>query len=95
MAMDGKQVLEIPMGENDAGAETIKGYLIALLEKLWADGERFGGKRPFGNSGWEFELYKPLLVAGAVHGTLDEYNDIQEIDSDAADKLIFAAISAL
>lgn len=72
---------------------TIKDYFKSLLSRLWADGESFSGKRPFGNSGWEYDLYRPLIKAGAVNGKLDEFDDIEEVDKKAADKLIFKLIS--
>jgi hypothetical protein len=92
---DGKYILTLPMEENDSGAATIKGYLVKLLDELWAEGEGFSGKRPFGNSGWEYDLYKPLVQAEVVPGKLDENGYIEEVDSDLANKLIFAAIHAL
>ena len=96
MAISGTEVLAIPMQpENDAEASTIKEYLIKLLTELWEKGEGFSGKRPFGNSGWEYELYLPLLKAGAVSGKLDEEGYIQDVDTDAANTLIFDAIEAL
>lgn len=48
-------ILDILMGENDAGALTVRDYLKALLRRLWLEQEGFSGKRPFGNSGWEDE----------------------------------------
>ncbi len=93
--LTGAQVLDIPMGENDAEATTIKGYLVALLDKLWAEEEGFSGKRPFGNSGWSYDLYKPLVTAGAVKGKLDSDGYIEEVDKDMANSLIFEAIAAL
>lgn len=82
--LTGAQVLALPMDENDAGAKTIKEYLLALLEQLWAEGEGFSSKRPFGNSGWEYELRGP--IAAATQG---------ELDDDAVDAMIFEAIQAL
>lgn len=93
--MTGSEILNLPMKKNDAKAKTVKDYLRALLSKLWADGESFGGKRPFGNSGWEHDLYQPLLAAGLVKGEIDSDGYIETIDSKAADKLIFEAIAAL
>jgi hypothetical protein len=91
-----QEVFDCPMQENDSGATTIKGYLKALLTQLWAEGEGFSGKRPFGNSGWEYDLYKALLAAGLVEGRVDPlYNDIISIDTKHANKLIFDAIKAL
>jgi len=96
MAMTGKEVLAVQMKPgNDAEAATIKEYLIKLLTELWEKGEGFSGKRPFGNSGWEHELYLPLLQVGAVNGRLDSDGYIEEVDSDAANTLIFDAIEAL
>ena len=97
MALSGLEVLAIPMDKevNDAEASTIKEYLIKLLLDLWEKGEGFSGKRPFGNSGWEYELYLPLLKAGAVNGKLDPEGYIQEVDTDAASALVFSAIEAL
>lgn len=88
-------VLALPMGGNDAGATTVRGYLIALLSELWREGEGFSGKRPFGNSGWHYELYRPLIVAGLVDGELDEWGGVERVDAAIADELIADAILAL
>lgn len=50
---------------------TVKGYLKALLSKLWEEGEGFSGKRPFGNSGWERDLAVPLIQSGYLKGSVD------------------------
>jgi hypothetical protein len=78
-----KQALEVRF-DSDAGDDlSIREYLRALLLTLWAEGEGFSGKRPFGNSGWCLDLYQPLIAAGFVPGTLDpedgyivEYNRV-------------------
>ena len=93
--MTGREILNLSMSENDAGATTIGGYLHRLLGAVWAEGEGFSGKRPFGNSGWEYELYRPLIAAGAVKGTVDEYGDITGFDEKSANRAIFDAIDAL
>lgn len=87
--------LDIPMQENDANASTIRDYLKALLYTLWNEGEGFSGKRPFGNSGWEYDLYKALVAAKAVKGSLDEDGYIETVDTAQANKLIFKAIEEL
>lgn len=94
-ACSGKSVLDLPMQDNDAGAKTVREYLKELLAKVWEHGEGFSGKRPFGNSGWERDLHKPLVVAGLVAGKQDEDGYIDEIDDAAANDLIFEAIEAL
>lgn len=88
-------ILDIEMEQNDAGATTVREYLKALLTTLWAEGEGFSGKRPFGNSGWEFDLYKPLIKAGAVVGKLDEDGCIDSVDKGAAFRAIQEAIKEL
>lgn len=57
---------------SDVGSGTIREYLHALLLAVWEEGEGFSGKRPFGNSGWEFDLYVPLAKEGFLDlGPLD------------------------
>lgn len=80
--MTGEEVLNIKLdGENDAGAETVRDYLKALLAALWNEGEGFSGKRPLGNSGWEHELLVPL----------EDF----ETTEQSADEMVWAAIQAL
>lgn len=88
-------VLDLPMGENDAQAGTIREYLIALLAALWDEQEGFSGKRPFGNSGWDCDLMVPLIRAGLIDGRLDEDGYIEEVDDNGGEHLIAEAIQAL
>lgn len=92
------EVLALPMRPNDAGAETVGDYLVQLLRELWREQEGFSGKRPFGNSGWSWDLYDPLVLAGHVEGVIDEDGYIEDISREAqtaADVLIDLAIQAL
>lgn len=58
---------------SDAGDDiTVRDYLRTLLTTLWSEGEGFSGKRPFGNSGWEHDIYKPLIAGGFIPGELDD-----------------------
>lgn len=81
-----ENVLKLPMQENGAGATTVGDYLRRLLKTLWEEGEGFSGKRPFGNSGWEDELYTALVVGGFVGGVTED------VDYKAANALIFQCI---
>lgn len=74
---------------------TIREYLYSLLYELWKEGECFSGKRPFGNSGWEYDLYKPLVEAKLVKGKLDEFGFIEEVDEKKANKIVFDLIRAM
>lgn len=93
----GEQVLELPMNPdaNDAGVGSVRDYLHALLLVLWEEGDNFSGKKPFGNSDWETELWSPLLEAGLVEGAVDAWGAISEIDRVKVDALIRKAILAL
>lgn len=91
----GQEILGTRMGENDADAATIRDYLIKLLEVLWEEQEGFGGKRPFGNSSWEYELHGALLDAGYITGQRDEDGYIDDVDEASGNRLIFKAIRAL
>lgn len=72
-----KQDYENALGlrfDSDAGDNgTVRQYLYALLSTLWQEGEGFSGKRPFGNSGWECDLYKALASGGYVKGDAEGY----------------------
>lgn len=78
-------ILDLPMADNDAGAKTIREYLTHLLLTLWQKKDGFNGKRPYGNGGWEFDLYRALTTAGLMH----------EDDHRTGDKLIAKAILSM
>ena len=53
--------------DSDAGSQlTVREYFRELLSTLWEEKEGFSGKRPFGNSGWEYEVHIALAKAGFV-----------------------------
>jgi hypothetical protein len=83
--MDYKEVLDTPMEENDAGASTVGEYLVILLGMVWNEGESFSGKRPFGNSGWEHEIYEALKNVGLI----------KDVNTYQANSLIANAIKSL
>lgn len=74
---------------------SIREYLYELLATLWNEGEGFSGKRPFGNSGWERDLYAPLIAAGAVTGQLDAEGYVNHVDRKAANQLVMDLIGPL
>lgn len=93
--MDAQQVLALKMGPNDADATTVREYLIELLRALWRDEEGFSGKRPFGNSGWKYDVLHALVLGGAVPGKLNADGEVIGFDRDAAEDCIENAIDAL
>lgn len=89
-------LLDLRFQCDDLGREvSIREYLCELLTTLWTEGECFSGKRPFGNSGWEYDLYIPLLKAGAITGTLDSEGYIDTIDTAAANKTVLGLIAEM
>jgi hypothetical protein len=45
---------------------SVREYLHLLLSKVWEEQEGFNAKRPFGDSGWEYDLFMPLAQAGFI-----------------------------
>lgn len=88
------EALEIRF-DSDAGDNlTIRDYLYILLRNLWDEQEGFNGKRPFGNSGWDFELYKPLIAGGFISGSLDEEGYIEDYSRQEAHKYVQDLVTA-
>ena len=86
------------MVDNDIEAKTVREYLKQLLSVLWEEEESFSGKRPFGNSGWKYEIYHTLAHHKVIEGTIDEdgyVEDVSRSERDKADQLIATAIMTL
>lgn len=93
-----QSVLDVPMQENDAGAATIRDYLVTLLGEVWKYDEGFDGKRPFGNSGWKGDLTQALARAGILQGDPpDEYGWVETTyeEEERGEHLIASAITSL
>lgn len=99
MTVENPGLLDYVSTFSDAGGLlTIREYLCALLTKLWEQGEGFSGKYPFGNSGWEYDLYAALIGAGAVEGSLDEYgrvNTMTKAAKERANSIVFGLIQEM
>jgi hypothetical protein len=91
-----ESILNTPMQDNDADAKTIREYLTKLLLKVWKEGEGFNGKRPFGTSSWEYDIYRALAKGGHVTGMeYDEDGDIayfSDMQRTRADRMITESI---
>lgn len=93
--MTNAEILNLRVEAGDINETTIGGYLQTLLATMWEEGEGFSGKRPFGNSGWQYDLYKPLVKAGVVTGSIDADGYIDDIDTRTAHDTIARVIQAL
>lgn len=74
---------------------TIENYLKLLLETLWKQGDGFSGKRPFGDSGWEYELYYPLARAGLINSNGDADGWPRDMDCEKGHEIILELIKSL
>lgn len=100
--LDVSAALELRFNSDAGDNLTVRDYLRVLLSRLWDEQEGFSGKRPFGNSGWEYDLLTPLAKAGFVDlGPLSDdgepYNWTKEQKSAAmvyVSSLIAAAFHA-
>lgn len=79
-------ILACPMEPNDAGAETVRAYLIGLLAGVWEHREGFSGKRPFGNSDWQYEVYEALVRQSFIDGAFDTDGYLDMVDTDGGDR---------
>lgn len=94
--MTNKEILELKFESTDLGAEiTIKDFFKKLLTTLFEEGECFSGKRPFGNSGWDWDLKICLVKNGVVNGEYNSKYDDWDFDSEEVDKKIFELIKEL
>ena len=78
----------------DLGRVSVRHFLIELAKQCWIEGESFGGNRPFGNSGWQYEVYYALADAGFIKGKRVG-NEWLTLDDKAGHKLILACFDAI
>jgi len=89
------QALDLRMCDNDAQAKTIRQYFKLLLIRLIEEKEGFSGKHPFGNSGWAYDLYAPLIKANIITGEFDSDGFVERVNEEKADKLLIELIKLL
>lgn len=71
--MTNKEILDLEFESSDLGRTvTIREFFKELLTALFKDSEGFNGKRPFGNSGWEYDLCARLAQCGIINGDISE-----------------------
>ena len=92
-----KQILEAAAAvvDGDNGGQTLEEYLKALLTALWYEEEGFSGKRPFGNGGWQFDVYAALVRAKLIDGKIGEDGCLDNCDDKAGEALVHAVIERL
>lgn len=74
---------------------TIRHYLVELASTCWMQNEGFSGKRPFGNSGWQYDVYRALAAGGFVEPEVDEDGEVYCADENEAEKVIMQCFRRL
>jgi hypothetical protein len=88
-----RQIKDIEFHSQELDSQiTIGDFLIELLATLWTKKDQFSGKRPFGKSSWEYDLYSALVENNIVKGKFDELGYIEDVDISLADKIILDII---
>lgn len=89
---DAMRLLELPVPGNDtAGTVTGREWLAGLLRATWLSRDLFGLPGCY----WAAGLYAPMTAAGLITGSYDDDGNAHDVDLDAADGLILAAIDAM
>ena len=68
---------------------TVQEYLVEVLLATWKNAARFS---PFGNGGWQYNLYDTLIKEGFIAGKFDKHGFLIDFDKKTADAMISAAI---
>lgn len=94
--MTNKEILDLEFESGDLNTTiSIRDFFKKLLTTLFEKGECFSGKRPFGNSGWDWDLKICLVKNAIIKGEYDSKYDDWDFDSKEADKKILELISEL
>jgi len=92
----GKSILDIAFHNGDLNCKlTVREFLKKLLLLVWEDEECFDGKRPFGNSGWKYDLFAELIEQKAISGKLDKDGYVEEVDDKEANKFMLEVIKGM
>lgn len=91
--METNEILDLKFKSDDLHKEiTIREFFYKLMELLWIEQEGFDGKRPFGNSSWDHDLIKCLVVNKLVKGKVDEDGYLEDFDYDKVNKFVIKQI---
>ena len=90
-----EDVLNFVHSQWDLGECSIRHYLVELAKQCWIQEDGFGGKRPFGNSGWKLDVCFALAEGGFVTGTKDEDGYWEDVDMEKAEAIILACLNKI
>jgi hypothetical protein len=86
-------ILACPMDpeSNDAGASSVREFLAKIIQEVWTWEDSFSGKRPFGNSGWKWDIYTALINAEMIEYDVDD-EDLSPEQRRTIDAWVLGAI---
>lgn len=96
--MTNKEILDLEFESTDLNKKiTIRDFFKELLTTLFKEGEGFSGKRPFGNSGWDYDLCVCLAQNGIIDGECFDNCGFTDWDYDSkeAERKILELIKEL
>lgn len=74
--MDYQKVLLLKFHSTDLDRDvTVKEFFVELLTTLFRKKECFSGKRPFGNSGWDYDLAVCFVKNKVIPGSIEDLGD--------------------
>lgn len=78
--MTDQEILDYPYDFSDARVKSLREYFKKLVYRVWQENEGFSGKRPFGNSGWQYDVYDCLQKIDVIsEHDIDE--NIRQVDA--------------
>lgn len=91
--MTREEIFKLPVMRHDLGASIPLGeYFYQLFTMLWNENESFNAKRPWGNSGWDYDVYVTLIKHGLISGSLDEDDYIESFNIEEASQYVLNEI---
>lgn len=66
--------LEFEVAAGEGKTVPLREFFVLILGQLWEEADEFSGKRPFGNSGWYFEIIWGLIDDGVAESETEAHN---------------------
>ena len=88
-----EQALALRFSSDAGECLTLRAYLGELLSCVWSQRESFSGKRPWGNSVWQRDVYKEMVLAKLLPGMVGADGYLETIDEDEARDFLLGCIA--
>lgn len=78
----------------DVDGTPLRKMLKDLLTMVIMQGESFDSKRPWGDGGWEFDIYLAMVQNGFVDGKIEDFM-LWEVDTTKCDEILIRCIEEI